>query len=300
MKKIIIILSIFILLISFSTSEINAGELSLGIEKWSGHTTYKISGTTQNGDWKSILEFPLNTEFLKINYTDDIEVLAMLKSYTISYKRNIFKDSGTFKDSDWLYDINQKLIYAETKTRLTADIFNFEVKGLTNQIVNRVNLSGLMGYKHQEFNFIAGDGWQKSYLTDPPTTQEIDGDAIEYDITYMMPYMGLAVFNNHNKEINYIIKGSFIPRFWARDHDYHILRDKHAYTYVNGMGFNFSTYIQYKINNDWDIKGEYEYLKASGKGSQRQVFNDGTEYENIAAEIYTLKHIVDFGFSYSF
>lgn len=300
MKKIIIILSIFILFTSFFSNEINAGEVSLGIEKWKGHTTYKISGTTQDGDWKSILEFPLNTEFLQINYTDDIEDLAMLKSYSITYKRNIFKDSGTFKDSDWMYGIDQKLIYAETNTRLNADIFNLEIKGLTNQIFNEVNLSGIMGYKHQKFNFVAGDGWQKSYLTDPPTTQEIEGDAIEYDINYMTPYIGIAVFNNQNKEINYMIKGNFIPRFWARDHDYHILREKHAYNHVNGMGVNLSTDIQYKINNNWYLKGEYEYLKASGKGSQRQELKDGTTYENIAAEIYTLQHIVDFGFSYSF
>ena len=289
-----------IIFVSFSSNEITAKKFSLEIEKWDGHTTYKISGTTQDGDWKSILEFPLSTEFIEIKYKDNIKDFTMLKSYTISYKRNIFKDSGTFKDSDWLYGIDQKLIYAETKTRLKADIFNLEIKGLPNQILNEVNLSGIMGYKHQKFNFIASDGWQKSYLTNPPTTQEIEGDAIEYDINYMMPYMGIAVFNDPNKEINYMLKGNFIPRFWAKDHDYHILRDKHAYAHVTGIGFYFSTDIKYKINSNWYLKGEYEYLKATGKGSQRQMFSDGTTYENIATEIYTLQHIVDLGFSYSF
>ena len=248
MRKLVVILILLVLLISFGIKEVYAGEVSLGIEKWRGHTSYKISGTNQNGDWKSILEFPLNTEFLQINYTDDIENFAILNSFSISYKRNIFKDSGVFKDSDWFFGSEQKLIYAETKSRLNADIFNFEVKRLTNQIFNNVNLSSLMGYTYQKFNFIAKDGWQKSYLNDPPTTQEIEEEAIEYDITYKIPYIGIAIFNKPNKEINYMIKGDFIPRFWTRDHDYHIVRDKNAYSYVNGMGVGFSPKINYELN----------------------------------------------------
>ena len=292
----IIFLVTFFMLFS---SSIKANNVDLKIEKYTGHTSYIIQGDNINGEWKSLLEFPLNTVIISGKYTYKVEKNNYVDNLSFSYKTNIIDDSGTFKDSDWVYGSDEKMIYAETDSELNSNEFDISIETFDYKINNWFNYSFIGGYNQQNFNFVAGDGWQESYLTNPPERYEIEGDAIEYEVNYKIPYVGLKIFKKQNdfKFSNDLI---LAPIIFVSDYDYHILRDKTAETKARGYAFFYKANIKYNINDNFEIKGNLGFEKIYSEGYQKQTFSDGSIAENIDTKVFSKKYYLGLSMIYKF
>ncbi|MFW5962214.1 MAG: omptin family outer membrane protease [bacterium] len=283
MKKKFLMLTLLFFLVLSNTI---LASISLSLEEMRGYTNYIIQGEDNWGDeWKSKLDFPLNVALIGFNYENTSPILN--KIY-FTYKTNIDKSAGTFTDSDWMFGLEDRLIYAETKTRMqNAIILDGGFKGYKKTLTDTIDYTCNLGYQHQFYHLFAHDGWQINKTVSPPIITEIVGDALEYKIHYYIPYVGFNFFNNNPKKTFWKITYNFSPFIWAKDWDDHLLRVDHKISESLTMGtfHAIGGSVEHQLFDQLNIIANINYSLISTKGTQRQTFTSDIVYENIKSQI---------------
>ena len=84
-----------------SETPANLFEVYLSTNK--GFTEYEINGEDINGEFRSLLEFPLDVELINIKYAKELKQdIFNIKMIKFGLSKNINENTGTFKDSDWV------------------------------------------------------------------------------------------------------------------------------------------------------------------------------------------------------
>lgn len=252
----------------------------------SGYTLYHISYYEGASGIESELEFPLRTYLLGIEG-------AILYKEKSGYNRlkltwevltNIDSGSGKLKDSDWLTDDIDialygiahpgKDIYSESDIELDAFVFNI------NMLYNFYNASNftlgpLIGYRHQDFRFIASNVNQIGY---GPYSRDYTGffpdEALHYKVRYDFIYGGIgSEFSISSVQGGIILGTGYVH---AEDRDNHILRAKLSEGETSGYGLFMDIHGGYSLINTLFLKIKAGYLKFHTTGTQHQYFYRAT------------------------
>ncbi len=309
-KKILV--AILTLSLIFSVTSLSmADDISFSLEKMKGETSYTITGVdSYYGMFKSLLEFPLNINLIKLGYSKQFSN-TFFNDLNLSLKKNINNNAGIMKDSDWLYALSSnRSIYSESQADLSAYMFDINLekeKKMTN-----LNTSFLIGYIYQKFDYSIHDGTQWEYP--PYTTIEygidsiieipLPGELLDYKVEYKIPYLGIKLENISEGKIAWNIGLKYSPIVRANDRDDHLLRYKLSEAQTSGNAFFVTGKVSLQVKGNLNLIGNLSYSKIDTSGNQSQYWYDG-EYEgetvnNIACDIESNQSSLGVGIEYEF
>ncbi len=279
------------LLIAFCLFGSAVGAVDLGLDfktqKMFGHTTFYIEATEYFAPYathvkvESELEFPLDVFLVGA----DMSIKGKLKtgelwSANLGGSRSINNPSGYMKDSDWIglteYKWREKCSFTESDAELKTLLVYGEGRfGL----VTRPNfiLELLGGYEYQDFSFevfgVRGWQWFGEDTVYFDTLPEIN--VVDYDVTYHIPYVGIATCLRILSQLSLEAKGSFSPQVSVKDHDDHILRKKTGDGDCRGRAFKLGADLRWSIlktsiKSNWFLGAGFDFMKIDTKGTQEQ------------------------------
>ncbi|MEK6691927.1 MAG: omptin family outer membrane protease [Nitrospirota bacterium] len=318
MKKAIVLITIITVLSFFSDTgfaqvpapKAQAEEqvsFRLGVDFGSltGSTLYNIKfpiNETSNGitllEGESELEFPLDSAIGGITAS-----LGKKGHWSIdlSLSKNITEDTGKTTDIDILTareDATGRIergwiIYSESDTDM--DAFLFDLTGKFYIIKRtRISLGLAAGYRYQSFSFDISnvsqeDAWDH-YVYVP-------GKAATYDITYSIPYAGLALDLRPSSRFSMNFSFAYGWAF-AEDEDDHILRSKKSTAKSDGPYYSIKADGNVSLSRRLSILLGLEYLRIETEGTQDQIryantsegpagtIGTGIDYNAISDQLY--------------
>ncbi|MCX7793980.1 MAG: omptin family outer membrane protease [Thermodesulfovibrionales bacterium] len=261
-------------------------EFGAEISYISGYTLYHISYYEGLSGAESELEFPLKTYMLGLQAA----ILYREKEqdrFKLNFEllKNLDNGSGKLKDSDWLTDDIDiylygvahpgKDIYSESDIELDALVFDIN---MLYNLYGSDNFSAgpLIGYRYQNFKFIASNVNQKGY---GPYSRDFTGffpgEALQYEIKYNFFYAGI----NSEFSVNPFKAGLRAGAGYvlAEDRDDHLLRYKLAEAKTDGIGGFINLIADYFITGTLLLKAQGEYLRFQTTGTQHQYFYRPTD-----------------------
>jgi len=291
--------------------------LTLGIGKLSGDTTYQIGGIVETPGSPSLeLHFPISQlEFPLDVYMASVEgSIAFREKWKVSVdvEKNITSYAGKMKDSDWgVYwlagmpgaEQNTLDIYSESDANLDALIMDINLRYRFYERPNWSFAAGL-GYISENFGYEVSnlDQWYPSseyyFGYELPHTYE-SGVVITYEARYSIPYIEIATELNIEGKLR--IEGSlgYSPIVNVTDEDNHILRDKVGKGDCNGNAVLFSLKENYKFRERWLLIMQLNYMSIDTDGKQTQ-YSGGELFATIDQKIKSKQMLINFAVKYSF
>jgi len=277
---ILIFLAIFIVFpFTFNVeaeSSTNLVEVSLSTNK--GFTEYEINGEDINGQFRSLLEFPLDVELININYEKKLEQdIFNIKMIKLSLSKNINENAGTFKDSDWIEStgIHIKDLIGTSPTKVKdLSQWNIMLQSQWEEIYNDTYYSLHLGYRYDFYQLLSYNLTQTSltnnFWAPEGTSIYIEGNNIEYEAIYNIPYLGINF--KYDKITKLLIEGSisYSPISKIRDRDHHIHRNLVVKGEGEGHTYILKSKISYMLADNWgiNIKLNYDYSELEGTQDQ--------------------------------
>jgi outer membrane protease len=242
----------------------------------SSHTSYQFDNPfPPNQSPLSRLEFPMDAwwggielHFQKGRFSAGAEALT-----------NTLGDvDGVMKDSDWDDEENPErlTIYSESRNRMKRS-FRIEFDSAIEiadwlGLPRRLSLRPLVGFRYQDYHFVAHDGMQ----TYPDTTEDpivLEGDSIIFRQRYWHYFAGFRAQSN----IPHI---SIIPAMTVlfqldralvngSNKDHHLMREGERYTYeiTSGSAWHGCISLKKGISRrfSFDIHAEYSTIQTAGE-----------------------------------
>jgi len=249
-------------------------EIALGTEMMAGNTTYSIGGPITFFDGSSIqsyfplseLEWPLDIWLARLSAVVDIG-----SSWSINgvLKTNISDPGDPMVDQDWLTGLNpgQLDVYSNSDiTDFTALILDIDVEWTFLQQKSGNLYTGL-GLQYQKFDYDSQLIYQYSPSGQSGWNTSGDGSTtINYEITYIMPYLTLGA--DYQITPDFVVEGSFVfsPLVYAKDEDNHISRNRVAIGEMNGYAYMLNVSAAYSFLSSWFIEGGFQYTKIDVDG----------------------------------
>ncbi len=273
-------------------------DLSVGIGKLDGDTTYQIGGKVTNDsihgnyvqhDPTSELEFPLDVYMLSVEGNVHFSKKWHLAA---DIKRNITSDAGHMKDSDWgisweypqigsgdweWYGPDSLDIYSESDSDLDAWMLGVKLRYrfyeyTTKKKADKLHLLGGIGYLYQNFDYECKLIRQLDLRADVPDDQNQDyvGNgqvALTYEVTYNIFYLEIGAQYKSGKNSAEIFLG-YSPTVNAEDEDNHLLRRLISKGDCDGEAFLFSLKGEHCLSERISINLQYDYLFIDTDGEQ--------------------------------
>ncbi|MFN3740023.1 MAG: omptin family outer membrane protease [Thermodesulfovibrionales bacterium] len=252
----------------------------------SGYSLFHISYYEGTSGIESELEFPLKAYLLGLEGAIIYRDRGSHDKFRLTFEllTNIDNGSGRLKDSDWLTDDidialygvahPNKDIYSESDIELDALVFDIN---MLYNIYNsqRLAIGPLLGYRHQDFRFIASNVNQIGYgpySTD--YTGFVPAEALHYEVRYDFFYGGISSeFSADSFKAGLMAGAGYV---FAKDRDDHILRYKLAEAKTDGLGSFVNINASYFFTESLFLKAAGEYLKFHTTGTQHQYFYKAT------------------------
>jgi len=269
--------------------------LAAGAERMEGDTTYKIgypitspSGVTFDGYFPfSELEWPLDIWLARI---DGSMVIKKKIRVNATVKKDLSDPNDNMIDSDWITESNpsQLDIYSESEiSSFDALIYDIDVDWIFVRS-EMVSVYAGLGFLYQDFDYDAKIISQTSPSGIPGFEAEGDGRvAIEYDITYTIPYLKIGTDFTFSPKFSMAGSFSFSPFVEAEDTDNHRLREnggKIATGDMDGDAIMFDLSAKYNFTPVIYVKAGFQYLKIEVDGTQTQVYGNGQPIGTVAEE----------------
>jgi hypothetical protein len=261
--------------------------ISAGLGLLKGETTYQIGGSFESVEgngraWFPISElvFPLDifTAVLdaKFNLSEKWELVAGIQ-------KNITKESGKMKDSDWLTAPNSLDVYSESDAEADALIIDIAAKyyfGRKAYENSRISffIGGKYIYQNYDFDVYDLTQWYPSQPNEP--YDYVSGKVLTYEVTQHIPavILGTEIFTKHNFRMDAYF--GYSPYVTVEDKDNHILRSKISKAECDGDATLISLSGSYKFLPGWTVDIGFEYLSIDTEGRQKQ-YIDGVYYATI-------------------
>lgn len=273
-------------------------ELSGGVEKMYGYTTYQIGGHIDTPEESGDLHFPLSELIFPLDvYMSALQAgITFCEDFKFSgiIKNSITSDAGLMEDSDWgvpwedpvgsgTYHSNgpdSLDIYSESDTSVDAFIFDFN---FTYRFLNigqglKLMMSVHNGYMYQKLNFECRLIQQWDYRENAPVQQDYTGDGsigLAYDVDKYIHYIGVNLGFMTGDIFQAEVKASFAPIVMVRDVDYHILRSKRSDGNCNGYGWLISAAGQFNMGAWLFVIVQYDFVSTDTDGLQKQYGGQG-------------------------
>jgi len=263
-----------IIIISYDTAY---GEIQFTIEpsagRLDGYTLYHISGIEYLQGygfykWASELRWPVNSMVAGLVLTIDKD-----DTYAIEFsaRKNMDKNTGKLKDSDWIEDI--LFIYSESDTAM--DMLDLDVKGRLNVYrMEKNNLYIIGGFRYQNFSFKASNMIQISLI--PELTGSVPGLVAKYKVKYSIPFAGVE-FDSKLGDRAILCMAARLGYAVVKDEDDHVLRYKKSTGDSTGHSIDISGSLRFDLSPVVFISLNGEYTRIDADGKQTQTFYATTE-----------------------
>ena len=275
MRNLVVILATLFVLLIPATCLSSQFFITLGpeIRYINGHSTYHISFPGVQSE----LEFPLDNVMagLKVIAGDKFKENPQQTKSQISLTliTVVDQDAGIMKDSDWIENDGHpgKDIYTESDAKLRGAVF--EIRYAYHFRYNDIwTIGPVIGYRYQKFDYdIYG---YRGYRYSTPLYGE--GKALDYEITYMIPYIGVSSDSLFGKNAQFHISFSYSNWTEVRDRDDHILRYKLSEGECEGKSYLINVGLEWNFLPQWILSVGAEYLDIDTTGTQHQRFYAGS------------------------
>lgn len=285
-------------------------DVTAGIGKLSGDTTYRIGypvdyvyfGTYEGYFPFSQLEFPLDVYMFSLG--GSIEFAQRWKA-SLNIQTNITDDAGEMEDSDWLTssDPTRLDVFSTSDTELDALIWDAKIGC---EILKSSNWSLIVGagYLHQNFDFECRIKRQYSPSGLPGYDYVGDGSVgLKYEITYNIPYIEVGAQYKFTDKISLDASLGYSPIVTVEDEDQHLLRNKVNKGDLDGDAFLFSVEGRYDIFKNWFLTLGIDYVKIeTDKGDMVATFEGADSIYNhtVTEEVESEQTSVMFRVGYAF
>ncbi len=250
-----------------------------------GHTTYHISSYDTSGNGvESELEFPLKTLLagLQGGYIGKDDQGRDAFRIGLQWLMNVDNGSGQLQDSDWMTD--QIDITNVGSAHPGKDIFSLsditskalilDLHGSLNSWVSdSVAIGPLGGLRYERFQFDASNLSQVGYGPYAAGyTGTMPGPVLTYEVTYLIPYVGIHSEFAATPEFRASVDLSVSPLVSAKDRDDHLLRGKLVEGSTTGTAYGVAAAAAWDIGNNDSLGLSGRYLRISTTGSQTQTW----------------------------
>ncbi len=261
--------------------------LHIGVESWSGDTTYQVGypvrladGTLQSGHFPfSELKFPLDAVFATIKLNALFQNTWVVD---LVVKKNISDPDDNLEDSDWLSASNPNRLDVYS----TSEVFNFSA--FTTDLSAAYKfvegpqgwLAGGAGYMYQDFEFEAR--LIEQYSPSGNSTFNTVGDgvttAIDYEVTYYIPYFLLT--GQFNPVPGFTLGGRLAYSPWTNveDRDQHLLRFKENKGDMDGSSLIVSLTGQFDFDEHWFMTAGVDHITTEADGSSDASFRGNYDH----------------------
>jgi len=265
------------------------GIFAIGMGYLTGNTLYHISSYDASGGIESELEFPLKTLLFSLSggyIGRDVRGREEFR-ITLQWLTNIGGGSGQFQDSDWISGTAETSpppaglgfpahpgldIYSTSDMTLRANII--DIRGSYNAWRSKdVSIGPFGGVLYQRFEYDASNANQVGYGPYAASrTVMVPGPVLTYDVTYVIPYMGLHSELAAGRQFKAVGELGFSPFVSASDTDDHLLRGKVAEGSTTGTAFLAALSAQWDLKSNDSILLQAQYLNISTSGTQTQTW----------------------------
>jgi len=289
--------------------------LTLGIDKASGDTTYQIGGTIDlaGGESEEIhfplsqLEFPLDVYMVSVG--GSIEFAEKWK-VNVGVKKNITSDAGKMKDSDWgIYwlegypwgEQDTLDIYSESDADLDALMMDINLRYRFYERSDWSFAAGV-GYIRQNFDYEVSnlDQWYPSsnyYFGYDWPHDHVSGKIITYEARYSIPYVEIATGSKLKDKFHVEASLGYSPMVNVTDEDNHILRDRVTKGDCDGDAILFSLKGHYEFRKPWFLTIQVGYMSIDTDGKETQ-YLEGELYCTIDKKIKSQQMFIGFAVVY--
>jgi len=257
-------------------------DLGLGLGTLRGNTLYHISSYNATGGVESELEFPLETVLIGLegSYIEKDKKGRERLSLRFHWFTNVDNGSGVLKDSDWLS--GQPEIDLVGASHPGLDIYSESDISLKTHIIDvhasykfwpsdRWCIGPLAGFLFEKFSFDASNVSQVGYGPYAGSyTQSTSGPVLTYEVTYVVPYVGVHAEARVSRSLRAGIDLGFSPVASASDEDDHLLRTKVARGSTTGTAYLVTIAAIWDLrNNDFlQLRGQHVDISTTGTQSQ--------------------------------
>lgn len=269
---------------SFSPSDTDKFDITAGIVKLSGDTTYRIGYPVnwvyfeaEEGYFPfSELEFPLDVYLGSIEFSFE----ANKWKFSLCVQKEITNDAGDMKDSDWVTpsDPGRLDVYSTSDTNLNVLIWDINFRRQFYKTSNWSFLAGI-GYLRENFDFESRLKRQYSPSGLPGYDAVGDGSVgIIYEITYDIPYLEVGTQFNLKEKFSLEASFGYSPIVKVKNKDQHLLINRVNEGDLEGDAFLFSLEGRYGFFKNWFLELQFDYrMIETDKGDMKATFG-GTDY----------------------
>lgn len=226
---------------------------------------------------ESELKFPLNSFLGGLNASIGKRGVW---SVDLSILKNLTEDTGKTKDSDWLtYSPTFETVkwsYAEADTDMDALLIDISGKYYIFK-GGHTSLGLIGGYRYQNLSFDISNASMESPVGWFPR-EDLPGKVSTYEITYSLPYGGLAFDLKASEQFSLNLK-TLYGKAYAKDEDDHILRTKRSTSDADGKFYLLRADGNITVRKNLSIIVALEYLKIDVDGVQTQTWYGTTAGE---------------------
>ena len=275
---------------SFSSyEEPSVSQFGFTLGYMTGMTLYHISSYDTSGSGvESELEFPLNTMLFGIAGSHRSAGWEERGGFQFDYRwlMNLGDGSGKMKDSDWLTDdldiflvgsANPGLdIYSESDIDLKAMLIDLRLSYdmWSNE---QWHIGPLVGLVYEKFSYDVRNVNQVGYGPYAASySGSVPGLVLTYEVTYTIPVVGLRSVLLSGPTFEAQLDLGYSPWVSAEDTDDHLLRLKRSEASTKGNAILATVSAQWETGKDSYLSLRGQYLKTETKGTQSQVFYDGS------------------------
>jgi len=307
MKKLMVILFFAVIFFIEGTPSHAANfDVTAGIVKLSGDTTYRIgypfsdvSGTYEGYFPFSQLEFPLDVSMLSLG--SSIEFSDRWKA-SLTIQTNITDDPGEMKDSDWITssDPTRLDVFSTSDTELDAMIWDIN---LGYKIFKAPKFSFIVGggYLHQNFDFKCRI--IRQYSPSGLSGYDYLGDGsvgLKYEITYDIPYLEVGIQSNFNNKFSVEASLGYSPFVTVENEDQHLLRHKVNRGDLEGDALLFSVEGRIDIFTHWFLTFGIDYVTIETDKGDMDAYFYGIYNHTVTEEVESTQTSAMFTVGYVF
>ena len=243
-----------------------------------GQMTYTIGGK-QDGGWKSELEWPLDgTLYLGVvGSFQPVERLTLSAGGWFS----AYSQTGTMKDSDWLYGYygSQRAIYSESDATVDGKHLDLNARyDILSALPSNETfaLGVLLGFSYTQWDWEAKNGTQWTIDPDEFYQGSLPGTGLTYQQKIKVPYLGIAVSSAiPNSALDMNAYGIYSPFASCDDEDDHLLREKLSTGESDGTFWAIGGDLRWHVTPKWALSLLANYSAYDLEGEQTQTFYGG-------------------------
>lgn len=298
MKKTLIILFIFIVLLFPLNTQAYEGDIELGETFGKIESTGSIQGSSSNIK----TTFPLNSTFLQVNFNQYI-FKDLADYYSVNLGTNIFnKKTNKATIINYNDNIHNKQSKLTGETTLESFYLDFLLANfLLEYSTPSQSYLILIGYEYDNYVHSVKNGTHYDYSAG--TQNSINGMIDQHKTQYHIPYLGMIFNKNINKNLKNKLVFKFSPYTSIGTAIQNYYEDYIIESTEKGNYLSLNNKVRYNFKDNIYFTGGLQYKRINTDGTGERYFYDGANQgttQQLQTNTLTEEYNLSIGIEYLF